>query len=115
MAAAPEPGRIAAVTDAQPEGYGWRELGEALVRASGRTPRLVPVPAASLRVGGLAGDLAQWLGAAPMLTSGKVREILHGDWSVAAGERWEERSRPLSLQEGFTAVFDSLRAEDGAL
>ncbi|MFV0475795.1 MAG: hypothetical protein ACK5MQ_16555, partial [Pikeienuella sp.] len=40
-------------------------------------------PAAALRAAGAAGSLGALLtGAAPMLTPGKAREILHKDWSA---------------------------------
>ena len=110
LAAAPEPGRLASVTDARADGYGWREIGEALALAAGRTPRLLPVPAAALRAAGRLGDLAQALGAAPMATSGKVREVLHGDWSVDVGERWAERSPLLTLQQGLEITLQGYRA-----
>lgn len=109
MAAAPQPGRTAAVTDARVDGYAWREIAETLARAAGRTPRILPVPAAALRAMGAMGDLAQRLGAAPMATSGKVREILHGAWSVDEADRWPAPST-LSLQGGFEATLSGYRA-----
>ena len=64
------------------------ELVEAAVArtaavALGRTPRAVRLPAAVLRAAGaVGGTLARLTGSAEMLTQGKVREILHPDWSA---------------------------------
>lgn len=110
MAAAPVPGRVAAVTDARADGYGWREIGETLARAAGRTPRLLPAPDVVLRGMGALGDLLQAFGGAPMATSGKVREILHGDWSVAPAERLTPPSPPLPLHRGFEVTLGGYRA-----
>ena len=110
MGAAPEPGRLTAVTDARPDGYGWREIGETLTLAAGRSPRLLPVPDLALRAMGWLGDVAQALGGAPMATSGKVREILHGDWSVSPEERSAFSATFLPLQRGFEVTLEGYRA-----
>ena len=110
MAAAPEPGRLAAVTDARAEGYGWREIAETLARAARRRPLMLPVPDLALRAMGLFGDLAQAFGGAPMATSGKVREILHGDWGVSGTERMALAEPPLPLQRGFEVTLAGYRA-----
>ena len=86
MVGRPEPGRIAALTDDRPDGYGWREVAEALAWAAGARRRLVPVAPAVLRALGAAADLARAAGADTLAGSGKMREILHGDWSVAPDE-----------------------------
>lgn len=91
------------VTDHRPEGYAWEEIACAAAHALGRRPRPLRVPAAAVRALGLAGDAAARLGAWPMLTSGKAREILHGDWGSAT-ERQLPRDlwRPeVALDEGF--------------
>lgn len=46
----------------------------------------------------LAGDVGKWLGSANMLSSQKLRELRHPDWSVSAQE--------LAQVEGWTPVFD---------
>ncbi|HUF56012.1 MAG TPA: hypothetical protein VMM55_05560, partial [Thermohalobaculum sp.] len=56
------------------------------------------------RAAGAASEAAARLaGRAPMLSRGKVREILHGDWSVAPGRRVHPaRWRPqVDLTRGF--------------
>lgn len=83
-AAAARPGLPAGtweLTDAHREGYSWAEIVDAACRACGKAGgRPVRVPAALLRLGGLGGEIAALAGAAPMLTLGKVREILHTGW-----------------------------------
>lgn len=71
------------VSDHRPEGYTWEEIACAAAEALGRRARPVRLPGAAVRALGLAGDVAARLGRRPMLTSGKVREILHPDWSSA--------------------------------
>lgn len=71
------------VDDAHPGGYDWDTLVRLAARAlrEGRPVRRVPVPVALLRLAAWANaGVAPWLGHAPMLTPGKVREITHPDW-----------------------------------
>ena len=94
------------VADHRPEGYSWEEIACAAAEAMGRRPRPVRLPAAAVRALGLAGDAAARLGARPMLTSGKAREILHADWSSAPErqlppEIWRPR---VALDEGFAGT-----------
>ncbi|MGB0504873.1 MAG: NAD-dependent epimerase/dehydratase family protein [Pikeienuella sp.] len=83
------------LTDARTDGYTWRELAETAATALGRTPRLGRVPAPLLKTVGLCGGIAARLtGSAEMLTSAKVREILHTDWSgdpdlVMPSDQWQ--------------------------
>jgi len=95
------------VSDARREGYGWDAIGETAARAMGRAWRPVRIPAGVLRLVGLAGDVASLAGVgAGMVTSGKVREILHEDWGSddvrqLSADLW----RPLiGLDEGFDAT-----------
>lgn len=80
-------GRPVALSDARPDGYLWRELMAEAARACGRNPPVVPIPKALVRMVGITNDFRAVLGANPMLTSGKARELLHSDWSVAPEER----------------------------
>ncbi len=102
LAARPAAGQVWALSDARPEGYGWRELIAAAAAACGRDPRLTATPRALVRGLGLAGDLAAALGATPMLTSGKVRELLHPDWTLSPSERAPDLPPPAyDLLTGF--------------
>ena len=83
----------------------------ASVAAGGRA-RPLAAPDLVIRGAGRVGDLARRLGADPMLTSGKVREILHRDWSVAPGERLAGAPAPLhDLAGGFADTVAAYRAQ----
>lgn len=78
---------VSALGGDRPSGYGWREMMATAGRAVGRTPRLVAVPPSLVTAAGHAlGLVAYGLGRAPMLSPGKVREMLHPDWSVSREE-----------------------------
>jgi nucleoside-diphosphate-sugar epimerase len=103
-AAATEPPNqpCVALSDAQPEGYSWREIGQAAAEAVGRSPRFLRLPNAALAAAGLAGSAARRLGASPMLTHGKGRELAWCDWSVTPAERWSAAPpAKFALREGF--------------
>ena len=103
-----------ALSDARPEGYGWREIVQTAAIAVGRRGRLVPLPGAVLAGVGAAGSLAQALGARPMLTLGKSRELLWPDWSLAPEERWTDAPpAAYSLAEGFRHTVQWWRATQG--
>jgi nucleoside-diphosphate-sugar epimerase len=98
-------GRTVALSDARPDGYGWIELMQTAARACGRPPRLVRLPASAVRLIGITNDFAALLGAVPMLTSGKARELLHPNWALAPEERAEGLPPPrFSLETGFAAT-----------
>lgn len=101
-----------ALCDARADGYAWNEIMEAAAAAVGARPRTVGAPASLLRAAGLAGDAARRLGADPMATSGKVRELLHGDWSVPAAERDPQApAARFGLGEGFADAVAWYRAQ----
>lgn len=76
-----EPGTYE-VSDMRRDGYAWREIVEAACASRGSRARAVRVPSAIVRTLGRLGDVGAYLlGSAEMLTSQKVREILHRDWS----------------------------------
>lgn len=79
--------RTVALCDSRPDGYSWRELMSEAARACGKTPRLAPIPEALIRAVGITNDFTLLLGATPMLTSAKARELLHPNWAVAPEER----------------------------
>lgn len=76
-----------AIADARVEGYGWREIMQAVARSVGRRPRLFPVPDAAVSGLGAVLSLGRLFGAQPILTRGKARELTHADWSISPGER----------------------------
>jgi len=105
LAAAPRFGRTVALCDDRPEGYSWTELMTAAAQACGRTPQLVPAPRSLIHAIGITNDFTACLGATPMLTSAKARELLHPNWAVAPQERLEGAPHAkYDLQGGFSAT-----------
>lgn len=107
LAAGPS-GRVQAIADERPAGYGWREILAAGAAAVGnRRPRFVRIPASLLKgagwLGGTAGRLA---GKPAMVSSGKVRELLHEDWGLSPDELWRdpERLPAHRLETGFAGT-----------
>lgn len=76
-------GQTFELDDGHPGGYDWGtvlDIGGRVLRG-GRTVRRVPIPVPLLNFAALANlAAARLLGYAPMLTTGKVREITHPDW-----------------------------------
>jgi nucleoside-diphosphate-sugar epimerase len=96
-------GRVFELDDGRPSGYAVEDIVAAVERWRGRGVVRVPVPAPLL--GGLSRLNvlgARLRGRAPMLTPGKVREMLHPGWTcdstaLAAATGWRPRVR---LDEG---------------
>lgn len=80
-------GRIVALSDSRPDGYGWDELMATAAAACGRNPLRIAVPGGVLLALGITNGFASLLGVTPMLTLGKARELLHPDWTVTPQER----------------------------
>ena len=92
------------LTDERAEGYSWDEVIAAAERALQVKAASLPVPGLALRaVAVLNAAAARTVGRTPMLTLGKVREILHADWgSTAASQPPCELWRPvIGLPQGF--------------
>ena len=80
------------ISDERPEGYGWTELLQVVGTELGRVPRIVPVPDLLLRAAGVASDIMTALSGRPtLLGQGKVRDILHRDWTSARTSQPSER------------------------
>lgn len=97
-------GSVRTVCDAQPLGYGWREVMQAASAAVGRAEKpMFRLPYAVLRTLAAVGDLAQRFGNDNMLSSEKLRELLHEDWRVSEAERFQSAvwTPRYSLQAGF--------------
>ena len=86
LADRPASGAVFALADDRPEGYGWLQIVQTAGRALGRAPRLLPTPAAAILALGAVGSLLGRIGPAQIMTLGKAREALHGDWSVRPEE-----------------------------
>jgi len=107
-------GQVQVPCDEHFEGYGWAEIMDAAARAVGRSQyRTLRMPSAAIRALGRIGDCLRPLVGARMLTSGKARELLYGNWGVRASERFGAPDwRPqVALHEGFA---DAVRAYRGA-
>lgn len=99
LAAAPPRGDVLTAADGRPAGYRWDELLGAAARAVGNpAPRFIRAPQGLLSGIALLGDLARVLGSASMLSSQKLRELRHPDWSVPPTE--------LAQPPGWVAQFD---------
>lgn len=84
---APPCGELLTAADDRPEGYRWTELLEAAARAVGNPmPRFIQAPHSLLDGIALLGDLARMAGSCSMLSSQKLRELRHLDWSVSSAE-----------------------------
>ncbi len=105
LAAAPSKGAVAALCDSRPDGYSWRELMAEAALACGRTPRFAPVPRLLIQAIGITNDFTMLLGATPMLSSAKARELLHPNWAVAPEEQSPEmRPACYDLRTGFSTT-----------
>ncbi|MEW6167314.1 MAG: NAD-dependent epimerase/dehydratase family protein [Pseudomonadota bacterium] len=95
----PRGGAVLTAADARPQGYRWRDVLTAAANAVGNpAPRFVQAPGALLRGVAAIGDVARAFGSATMLSSQKLRELRHEDWSVAPEE--------LARLPGWTPRFD---------
>ena len=87
LALRPTPG-VFALSDARAGGYSWTEVMETAARAVGRTARLTRIsPWAVRTLARLSEGASLANGKISIFTSGKAREMLHLDWSVADAER----------------------------
>ena len=112
LAAGPPQGRVITAADARPQGYSWAEVLGAAARAVGNpNPKLFAAPWPLLRGVAAVGDVARLFGSASMLSSQKLRELRHPDWSVSEAEwarpaAWQPR---YDLESGFAETADWYR------
>jgi uncharacterized protein YbjT (DUF2867 family) len=103
-----------ALADTRPEGYAPREILTVAAEAVGRRPRFLPLPAALVRLGGVAAGLWGAIRLRPMLFSpGKAREMTQPDWSVTEQELLPRMiaAPAIGLRGGFTATVAWYRRE----
>lgn len=102
MTRAPSPGATVSLSDARPDGYRWAEIIDAACEAVGRRPPRLPVPDVAVHLAAFVSERFGGRSGAPMITSGKARELLHGDWSVPLEARWSAAPEPqFTLKSGF--------------
>lgn len=103
------PGGTYEISDARSDGYDWSAISAEAARAVAATARVVRVPSFVLHiVGTLAGAAATITRKPTILTRGKVREMLHPDWSSArerqpAPDVWQPM---VDLRSGFAGTAD---------
>jgi nucleoside-diphosphate-sugar epimerase len=89
-------------------GYGWDEMISVAARHLGVRPLRLPIPGLMLMgVAHLNDALHRATGDVAMLTPGKVREMLHADWTsrdgaVTAATGWHPR---IDLDQGFAETI----------
>lgn len=92
------------ITDSRRTGYSWDEIAAAVAGALGFRPRVLRVPGAVLRCGAPLLHVARLTRRPAMLTPGKLREILHDDWSSTPAAQlppsmWKPK---IGLDSGFS-------------
>lgn len=93
------------LTDETVDGYTWNEIAQAAGHSVNISPHVVGIPPFILRAAGhISGIGARLIGKTPILTAGKVREMLHGDWSSSQSKQppseiWRAQ---VTLYEGFS-------------
>lgn len=108
----PRPGLLS-LSDDRPQGYGWVELMRAASKAVGASPRLVRIPSGAIKV---LAVLSKWASVATgkdsILTPGKARELLHGDWALSSNDPIPDFP-PVRypLEEGFAQSVRWYRSE----
>jgi nucleoside-diphosphate-sugar epimerase len=106
-------GAVLAAADDRPQGYRWDEVMHMASRAVGNpSARLVRPPRVLWQAVALAGDARRLFGSPAMLSSQKLREVWHADWSVAPDERAQPHGwTPMyDLQTGFADAAEWYRA-----
>lgn len=104
------PGHSVALSDGRPNGYGWREIFETAAMTFGAAPRFVRIPDFALKAAAIL--VKNFQGGAPMISPGKVRELLHRDWSVSPAEQPATLPPPdFDLAAGFRHTVDAYRAD----
>lgn len=111
LARTPTPGTWT-VGGARPEGYAWREVFETAAAVFGRRVSFVPISPAVLRAAGALSELGGRIAGRPAIFGrGKVRELLHTDWSVTSAEQAPDAPPArFDLASGFAATAAWYRA-----
>jgi nucleoside-diphosphate-sugar epimerase len=100
-------GRVLELDDGKEGGHSWPGMIQAAADAMGVRARAVRIPRPVLQALGVANLLLSALpGYVPMLTPGKVREIVHADWVSEPGDKTHIRGwQPVwPLDRGFAAT-----------
>ena len=102
-------GPVMELDDGYRQGYGWRDLADEAEKYFGRRIRLVPTPRPLLRsLAALGVAAAPLTGRPPVLSQGKVNEMVHSNW-VCHNARMDDLTdwrAKTGLQEGFSKTID---------
>lgn len=75
--------RIFELHDGHSGGYSWHDIIKTVYRITGRRIICIKIPVAIVKMLGLVNiGVSKITGRAPMLTPGKVRELVHPDWTA---------------------------------
>lgn len=102
------------ISDANVIGYTWPEITKTAGKAIKTKPRLVKIPSSLFKIIALATQFAGRItGSTPILTQGKVREILHGNWGSAVQKQppqslWQPK---INLEDGFSRTAEWYRQQ----
>lgn len=106
------PQRLYELHDGHPNGYSWQDIIAVAERLSGKAIFRAHIPLSCVRILAKVNLMAaRVLGGSPMLTPGKVRELIHADWvadnSQLHGEtEWLPR---ILLEEGLRQTMGPAR------
>jgi nucleoside-diphosphate-sugar epimerase len=79
-------GRVLEPDDGRAGGYRWRDLAEIAGRQLGQRVRTLSIPRSILwPAAAIAQAMGATLGRPPLLSTGKLRELFHGDWVCRSG------------------------------
>ena len=93
------------LSDRRFDGYKWAEICDTAGEALKTRPLLVGIPPVLFKSGALVSEIiSRAVGKTPILTQGKVREILHSDWSSSKRKQppsslWRPQ---IDLTDGFS-------------
>lgn len=109
---APRRTGLFSLADERPGGYSMRDIFTEAGRAVGSRPRFVRIPRSLFLSAGYGALLVSRLrNRATILSPGKVREMLHKDWSVARDEMPPRtRGKVRTLEGGFSETVAWYRA-----
>ncbi len=114
MAVAHAPIGLFEISDRCTAGYSWTQITQAAVASVGGQYRPIPIPVVIMQMAGfIAEQIGRFRREPQIFNSGKVREILHGDWAIHPGreipaETWTPK---INLQDGFTQTVDWYRQQ----
>jgi uncharacterized protein YbjT (DUF2867 family) len=100
------------ISDVRRDGYTWTEIMSGAAAVMGANPRLIRLPDGALRVAGTLADAWSRASNTPsVFGSGKVRELLHADWTLSSAPMSEGVPSAFGLIDGFANTVDWYRTE----